>query len=830
MHTLQLHYTSCLRGLASGAGLQTRAMTPGISEGERHDLESRMTYARPMNSPDRPTEDELFEFPRAFRYAQLGPDRWLLLRIAYSGQDYTQRSGNIFGHALLTGGGAPTRSPMDLYEWDGWVGALPPEEDTLEDPPPLSPIDIDSIPSAISFTYEELSAFLKGSSGYARLLPRMIAAVFAARAQSRPLVVCADPGDGTYWVACLHKAFPLEVAIGLSFSTYQFHERGCADINATTAETDIRFDEQNRRFRFYMFDPAGQSSEVAADWDGYAKIVGGWLAGAPESMVAFQEFSSMFVGLTLDADLLAQLARLSIADRVAQDDVEPLAAFAEAKVRPGAEAGVAAHLDRAVALLAKANRWTAALQMLRAQGAVAVRGGGGALDQFFTRWFATYAATVMDSAARRQTGEMRRTLHERLGAARNRLYSDLIEHTWLTRLLEQLELSPGPGAEAVLGDVIEAARAVGRPPRQIEPVLGLLRVARDASPDAPTCRRLLELFAVEDAPFVAATLADGPCPDKVGEAVARRFPTFDGALPTLRELDRCGLAPAVEGVLRHSMRMASDPVEVWKRIAVELPRLRTTPRAWLGPMLADLPPTKAQCVALAMVGSNGPETALTREVVERIANLANTALALPEHGLSPGNTEVTKLAELAGSIGLVLQPDWPLLRTLIAEAKSVEGVRRGDFDGLPASLQGVDPDGYRSFLEGFLVTALGRASSPDEHRRLLAATWNGKQSTAFWAGYEPYVRSMSKGVWTRSRAAGLGFWLTLAGDDKGLVDFLERRDRVLSLWVDALAGSADLDNTLNQCDKAGWRGWSELSTRIESKRPSRITRLFRGNR
>ena len=120
-------------------------------------------------------------------------------------------------------------------------------------------------------------------------------AVLLGRDSSRAVVIRDTPNRGLYWVACLQKLFPPEHARALSYSTYQDDPRGCANVNATTGETDFTFDESERRFRFYMFDLAtGQHSELPPAEDGYPAVAARWLAEEHGTLAAFFEFMKLF--------------------------------------------------------------------------------------------------------------------------------------------------------------------------------------------------------------------------------------------------------------------------------------------------------------------------------------------------------------------------------------------------------------------------------------------------------------------------------------------------------------------------------------------------------
>lgn len=792
MRTVQLHYTSCRRGLSGSAGLQTRSMTPGTREDQRHEFERRLNYERPRDSNPDPTDDELFDFPRAFRYAPLGPDRWLVTRVSYAGKDYSGRRGNVFGHGLYTEGGAPSLFPIDLYEWEGWVGRLPPEEDTRDDPAALEAVDLADIPPAVSFTWPELAAFLTADPVRAKLLPRMIAAVFAARAHSRPLVIRADAFDASFWVACLHKAFPLQVAAGLGFSTYQFHERGCTDINVTTGETEFRFDETGRR-RFYLFDPAGQSSEVPADWDDYAQPMARWLAHAPEDAEAFHVFAEHFVGIGLDIGPLAALTRLFlIAEGAPPSDVRPLAELARTHGRPGSERALAAHLDGGVGFLVTACQWEAAMELVTVQSELAGRSDRASQDACVRRFLSLYAATVGLPALRARLAETRRLVEAGLGQARGRLSECMLDDTWLGRLVDRIDAR---SAEAVLSDVLDAARSLRRRALSIAAVPSLLRAAQDAAPGEASCTRLLRAFAAEDQTEAACALADSAAPGELGKALAAR--TLDAAV--LGALVAHGHAAVAEAALSASIVRAHDPFAAWHEIASRVLPGLSVGRGWIEDMIAGLPPVTAVRIAVDLL-NRGLQEGLPDNAARVLVRTANAGLAPPEPPradpaaerrgeaagaptraapaeLVPGRRAelCVQITLLAARVGEPLRPDWPMLHSLTELSRGEAALTAEDLASLPGALEGATSTQVRGFLADFLGPALGHVRTADGHGRLVEALWGSQRTSEVGDAVESWIRAASQGPWTPGRQNALIWWLQGTGAGAGYGGYGEAR-------------------------------------------------------
>jgi hypothetical protein len=313
---LQVHYTACRRGQASGSGFQIRALTPGISPDEQREVQQRGSYKRPRNSPDNPTVEQLdTDFPRAFGYYTLASGRWAMVSSSYAATE-TGRGGNFFAHTLVVDGGLASTWPIDYYEWEGWKRRLAPGEDTDDAPPPLERVSVADIPPSPSFSVEELQAFLRETPGRAELLPAMIRAAFVCRRDSRPIVIRDTALNGAFWIACIQKAFPVAHARQLTFSTYQHSPSNGALLNATTEGTDFACDETQRRFKYYVFDLLGGAhSEVPAEGSSYADTVARWMTEEPARLEEFHEFTRLFTHDAIAPELelgvrLFELARV----------------------------------------------------------------------------------------------------------------------------------------------------------------------------------------------------------------------------------------------------------------------------------------------------------------------------------------------------------------------------------------------------------------------------------------------------------------------------------------------------------------------------------------
>ncbi len=338
----QLYYTSCQQGLSGYAGFQVCTESEGFPPEDRMEVQQKGSYTPPRDLPREPDADTISaQFPTAFRMTRLASGRMVLLRSVYVGQDYSERWGNYFFHALLLDEMPKGHWPIDLYTWPGWVERLQKDDDKTK-PEPLPTIQVEDILSNISeteFSFSKLKDFLREKDGRIDALSKMLMAVFQRASTSRSIVIReSDAKNSLYWIACIQKAFPNSLQEELTFSTFQFSPRGCQAINATMGETDFLFNEIEQH-QFYEFDTlTGKYSDLPMENAEYAKVISTWMASDPDKIEGFHEFAKGFACDKIGPDLLhlIQLYQLDIGEPVelGQSGITSILEFVKNRAKP----------------------------------------------------------------------------------------------------------------------------------------------------------------------------------------------------------------------------------------------------------------------------------------------------------------------------------------------------------------------------------------------------------------------------------------------------------------------------------------------------------------
>ena len=224
----QLYYTSCEHGLSGYAGYQFNAATPGVDQRVLQEVERFTVYEPPGGRVE--------EHPVNLCYSPDLGGYPVVSRIVSCGPDPSGRPGNYFAHSLV-GAGGPLAA--ELWDADFWVSAPVADRDLPVLEVPGGPLGRARTDSWVRRRPPEL-------------VVRLLAAVDAAIAGGRPVVLVADSATVAHWVAALAHLLPPDRARAMAFSTY------CASPQETFAHVvgvPPGVDLEPLRGRFTVVDP-----------------------------------------------------------------------------------------------------------------------------------------------------------------------------------------------------------------------------------------------------------------------------------------------------------------------------------------------------------------------------------------------------------------------------------------------------------------------------------------------------------------------------------------------------------------------------------------------
>ncbi|WP_436525433.1 GTPase-associated protein 1-related protein [Actinoplanes sp. HUAS TT8] len=242
----QMYYTSCESGLAGYPGFQFNAATPGVPGAVLRRVEQATSYEPPRSLGYEPTAEQLAATPVNLCYQPGGDgEPAILANTVFVGNDYSQRFGNYFVHALsLDADDLAVVRPIDFWGAAFWART---EAARVELP------ELDAVPSP---AFDSESFLRAGREG---MTPRLLTAVERAIVTGdRPVIVVTERTDEVAgWIAALCELLPPAMIARFAFATYQYRPgRGREHLVGTVPTSDFVVTESALR-SFAVFDLAG---------------------------------------------------------------------------------------------------------------------------------------------------------------------------------------------------------------------------------------------------------------------------------------------------------------------------------------------------------------------------------------------------------------------------------------------------------------------------------------------------------------------------------------------------------------------------------------------
>ncbi|AKA68369.1 hypothetical protein [Clostridium scatologenes] len=223
MKIQQLLYTSCKKGLSSGAGFQTYSMSKGITEEERKEIETYCVYIPPDNLPTQPTEEEIEKlFPLSFSYFILKSGKYCISQGKYIGRDYSGRYGNYICHVLIFDNPCDFY-PIELYKSISFRGSLTLEEQNascIEYLPELDHIHLGNV-----IYFDSISKFFKenGIVKKSKNFREMMQSIIDFNKSGKKIMFCDSMYTVPYLIGAIEMSLPKKLSMQFTFTTYAYN-------------------------------------------------------------------------------------------------------------------------------------------------------------------------------------------------------------------------------------------------------------------------------------------------------------------------------------------------------------------------------------------------------------------------------------------------------------------------------------------------------------------------------------------------------------------------------------------------------------------------------
>ena len=864
---LQLYYTSCRRGLSGYAGFQTRAESQGLLLDERREIEAKALYQPPRDLPREPDAEAIAgHFPKAFRTVKLSSGRTAVIRAVYTGQDYSDRWGNYFAHALVLDGELEGRWPIDAYTWPGWVEGLADGVDESE-PKPLPPVPLGDVAIGTDFSFDELETFLGEGEERAEMLSKMLRAVFRRASDSRSVVIRERLElDGVYWVACIQKAFPPAYQRELTCSTFQFDPRSSLAVNVTTGETDFLFDEGERKYQFYVFDfVTGEHSDVPEEGAEYARALSAWMASDPRRVEGFHGFAALFDHNEFGPDLLhiLRLYRLEAGDDVALTTPELHSAleFVNAHARPSAFARVLEAVGEVTRYLDPAvppEDWALVVRFLAERAAST--GEAEHRRRACLAWIDAFDFFVVEQQRDEDVVlSLRGDVEKKFGRDARDIAQEFLSDTHLDWMWEHAARLPSRGLGLVMTEIDRSCRQLGREPtHESQEVRSLIEAVLYREPGQPPDLQWafapfrsqvggLASIANHVVEVLAEQVREGSMPREVWQEACRVVGrSLSGVLTAagdglrfkllncLKTDDR--FAGVLLGEWEVSIDRATDKIEAHSsyehNVLSDDSKFAGDMRDLMAAALLKVLPLDSQRRQARL----WVESDQCRRYSDDVAGTI-LALASQDVNLSPEDSASERLADQISQEldGRRLKLDLIRLELRAAACRALSAPDGAN--GLRAVLEEADAGSYGEFVGMVLPRLLSRAATPEGHGRVVLSMVTDAHLRAVAEAYGRFLTQRPTDRFDDVDLAALVFWLRLVETDSAwplLCRLREPALDVIATRISYMRGKTRskvdgyLEKSLALQGPQLRRAWEAFLERVDARRPSLIDRARGG--
>lgn len=224
MSAHQIIYTSCMRGIKGvNDGQQIYSYDVAFQDANQDEVKNLFTYQPPtLDAGVVMTEEIADMMPQAFIYRRLDDGSCAMALNTYLGRDYmgsAGRFGNHLSHVVVFDASDTKCYPIEYYGSDMFRNRMKFEEVNNPEQPPYLPT-----PELVRGYRIDLDAVLDflGQEDRLETYKNMVCAMLRFEHERKRVVICDQPENIVLWIAALSYVLPLQNALQMNFSTYDY--------------------------------------------------------------------------------------------------------------------------------------------------------------------------------------------------------------------------------------------------------------------------------------------------------------------------------------------------------------------------------------------------------------------------------------------------------------------------------------------------------------------------------------------------------------------------------------------------------------------------------
>ncbi len=287
----QIIYTSCMRGINGvNDGQQVFSYDASFKDANSDEVKRLFSYQPPTLEPGViMTEEIALTLPKSFSYRKLANATCALALNTYLGRDYmgsTGRFGNHLSHVIIADESDVQNYPCEFYGSSLLRDHMDFEEVNNPNRPDFLPEPV--LERGFTVDIDIVIEFLSVDDRM-EIFKNMLYAVFAFETERKRVVICDEPENIILWIAAIEYVLPLKMALGISFSTYDFDPSLSASQICGVIPKGSRYRVESQRIHF-VFDLYQNSCEEFEKDELYFDFIDTSMSFSYDSLQDFHRF------------------------------------------------------------------------------------------------------------------------------------------------------------------------------------------------------------------------------------------------------------------------------------------------------------------------------------------------------------------------------------------------------------------------------------------------------------------------------------------------------------------------------------------------------------